>query len=544
MNRYRKSIRIGLPLAAMVGVMSIGFSLPLGYSQSPAAPAQKPPLAKIEEAVQTDTTSCVTCHNHPSADGANGHPFSAKFNSDKYILLNEGKTWKTEDPHSRAYSVLTEAPAEAMGKRLGYDVAKSAACLACHASDKAPTIPADPKRFDPVRFDVTSGVGCTACHGVEKTWQTKHFQAKDDKIEWRELTVGEKKGMRDLRNPKVKAELCVSCHVGNPAEGKVISHAMYAAGHPPLPPFELASYLSGEPQHWKHPTELGYFVNGKWADQERWERFHYHPADKESSAARNFAAGAVAALKAEAELILHEAKKAMPEKDKYKDSVDFARFDCYSCHHDLKPNSDRQKRGYKAAPGRPTLRASIIRSAELIVEHAKESKVKDFSSAAAEFASIWKDLHVASTGNPYGDPEKMVVAAQAIISWCVKFITILGDSASPIYSPFNKVMPSETVRLLELLAKEIGSKDNPMIADPEVALVLSWAYSRIADDLKVAPTDQKLSMLFGIRREPFVGKNTTPVWPARLDLKARSVWIKDFAADDFRDNFWKLHPPK
>jgi hypothetical protein len=64
--------------------------------------------------------------------------------------------------------------------------------------------------------------------------------------------------MRDLRNPGKRAEWCMSCHVGNAAEGKVVTHAMYAATHPVLRGFDLASFSKNLPQHWWNLKEVPY----------------------------------------------------------------------------------------------------------------------------------------------------------------------------------------------------------------------------------------------------------------------------------------------
>ena len=61
--------------------------------------------------------------------------------------------------------------------------------------------------------------------------------------------------MTDLWDPVRRAETCASCHVGNHDEGKVVTHAMYAAGHPPLPGFETATFGDLEPRHWQYLSE-------------------------------------------------------------------------------------------------------------------------------------------------------------------------------------------------------------------------------------------------------------------------------------------------
>jgi hypothetical protein len=88
------------------------------------------------------------------------------------------------------------------------------------------------------------GVSYGGCHCPSSEWNGLHTQLK-----WRERSPQQKyeKGMRDLRDPTVRARLCMSCHIGNAAEGKVVSHAMFAAGHPPLPPIEIATFSKNEP---------------------------------------------------------------------------------------------------------------------------------------------------------------------------------------------------------------------------------------------------------------------------------------------------------
>ena len=61
--------------------------------------------------------------------------------------------------------------------------------------------------------------------------------------------------MIDVRNPVRRAEQCFSCHIGNVEEGKLVTHAMYAAGHPPLPSIEIESFAKQMPRHWRYLDE-------------------------------------------------------------------------------------------------------------------------------------------------------------------------------------------------------------------------------------------------------------------------------------------------
>jgi hypothetical protein len=59
------------------------------------------------------------------------------------------------------------------------------------------------------------------------------------------------KGFYDLENSALAARVCLSCHFGNPEESKWITHEMYAAGHPPLPPLDLGKFLDEtSSKHW------------------------------------------------------------------------------------------------------------------------------------------------------------------------------------------------------------------------------------------------------------------------------------------------------
>jgi len=545
---HRRLLTFGALLSAPVAALAlaVGTSLlaPRALSQ-PAAPAK--PL----DLQATATVACITCHSAATGKES-AHPFGKKvYASHTYILLNEGVTWQQSDPHSKAFKKLDgrdgtdNALAKSIGEKLGYDVAGAVQCRTCHATDKSPTSKPD-ARSD--RFDLDSGVSCAACHGVSKAWQVEHYQEVDGKLPWREKTAtakikekvevklkGEDKewGLADLRNPAVKANLCVSCHIGNPDEGKVVTHEMYAAGHPPLPPFELSTFQEGQPRHWARPTDkrLKYFegVTGK----DRWDRFRYHPAvgdaEGESSVARDHAVGTIAALRAEAALLVDDAERAIREKD----SIDFARFDCYACHHDLKVPSDRQKGATDRAPGRPPLRANVGPPASIVAEHGTTSPDPFLAEVSAGFPEKWDALKKAAVVRPFGNPEAVSKAGQEMRTWCDAFLKYQRVCPTPIYTK------NESTRLLEMIAKRVEAS---AIADPELAMVMTWAYLNLARDLKKPLAGDALKSLqsgvpLELRAEPFSAGDS----PKPIDIGARAKLINAFDADPFREAFGKLH---
>ena len=158
-----------------------------------------------------------------------------------FVLLTEYAAWKTQDKHAQAYAVLKGPRGVQMQQVLGLDVTKEAAgCLNCHAMNYLTQ--------QGRQFTIEEGVSCGGCHGPSEHWFGDH-----QRPDWRKLSPAEKeaKGMLDVRDPLKRAELCLSCHVGNAREGKVITHAMYAAGHPPLPAMEIATFAKNQPQHWR-----------------------------------------------------------------------------------------------------------------------------------------------------------------------------------------------------------------------------------------------------------------------------------------------------
>src|SRR6185369_6909289 len=102
------------------------------------------------------------------------------------------------------------------------------------------------------KLDIKFGVSCEGCHGpagdsksadkLLSGWLAPHqappVEPYDKTNHWRFLTPQQKLeqfGFNDVRSQAAKTRLCASCHLGNMEQGRVVTHEMYAAGHPPLP---------------------------------------------------------------------------------------------------------------------------------------------------------------------------------------------------------------------------------------------------------------------------------------------------------------------
>jgi hypothetical protein len=243
-----------------------------------------------------------------------------------------------------------------------------------------------------------------------------------------------------------------------------VIHEWYAAGHPPLPPLDLIAYTREQPRHWGLPSELPYFAGLLAKDPKKAEAVFSIRAN-ESHVARRFAESALASLQSAALLTGQLAAEA---KD---DGLDYAAFDCASCHHNLKYPSDRQDRGYAGKPGRPLFRPAAFALARLIVGHAAEMEggaaLKD---SLAELSTIEKNLAIAFTNKTYGDGPKVAAASEVLKKWSSGAIQKLAAV---------RYTPEETKKLL---AKVIEATQQS-IADPEVAQLYVWAYETLVLDL-------------------------------------------------------------
>ena len=153
--------------------------------------------------------------------------------------------------------------------------------------------------------------------------------------------------MHDLRNPAAKAANCLSCHLGDVDAGKVVTHAMYAAGHPPLPAFEMESFGKAMGPHWKRVWEKSPQIR-----QQAAEAGYRTEAANESQRAL---IGGLVALKQSTRLVdAYAAAAAGGSKER--PWPELALYDCQACHHELRVPSARQEAGYGGLlPGRPSL---------------------------------------------------------------------------------------------------------------------------------------------------------------------------------------------
>jgi hypothetical protein len=529
-------------VAAAVAAGGLALSAGGPSAAAPQAPAATDPLIpKTPDEVSTGFAGCRQCHNEKRPIDAKDNDFVKRYRSNEYVLLSEGRTWRQQDPHSAAHDVLTRPLGQQMSKLLKYDVTKAAQCLTCHAIDTAPGLPLAQKKFE--HFETSEGITCNACHGLRKPWQMAHYEEKAKTIPWRLFDPAKKQeaGLRNLRDPAVKAAFCASCHVGSAAEGRVVTHEMYAAGHPPLPPFELGTFMDCQPKHWGYPTdpELKYFTpEGAAAFAEKagkslpdnwtWGLYRFHPPAAEVYLARSVAAGAVAALQAEMRMIAADAAGAGGPGY---EGVDYARFDCYACHHDLQVPSARQARGYEGKPGRPPLKAWIAALPGVVADHA--AGLPPLAATAKDFHAKWAAVRTAALARPFGDPVPLKAAADDMAKWCGEFLAKSDADGKPLYTD------AEAKKLLAAIGAAATSPK--WTADPEAAMHLTWAYLSLRGSMKDPPPGPALEALgktipTRVRFEPYSTPDGDPQ-PAGVQIGARLDLFRKYQPAAFTDRF-------
>jgi hypothetical protein len=195
--------------------------------------------------------------------------------------------------------------------------------------------------------------------------------------------------------------------------------------------------------------------------------------------------GAVAAFEATMKLLADDAKDTPADQ-----LLDFAHFDCYACHHDLKVPSWRQKRGYRGVPGRPTMRPWATETLMAVLDHAQAANGKFDTEKAAKIANeiqtSLKLLNAEYDARPFGDPAKIAVQAKGFAIECSQLQSILA---------INKVVfdPAETESLYRLLAGRLrkalaGSErsENGLYLDHDSAQQAIWSLRALQQELRAA----------------------------------------------------------
>lgn len=424
--------------------------------------------------------SCGVCHREINAKDRALLPRLREIGD--FVLFTEYATWAANDVHSQAYARLASPRATEMTEKLGYDVRKDARCLSCHAPGSA-----DGAQGDSVK---TEGVTCVACHGAYGEWVGKHGE---DFESWVAMTADRKWaefGMRNLRDPAIRARVCVSCHVGSADEGRIITHEMYVAGHPPLSGWESSAWAQGMPPHWRATKDIPYLRTTSPAVRE-----NYRTDRAEFEQTRHTLAGGLAVLAESLHLLAANADARSDAKTP--EGPEFARFDCRACHHDLRRDAGkpswRQARGFAAAPGRPPLPDWTLALVPLAIEGAAKDHAEAETLTKA-FRTALKEVDSALGARPFGAAELTAKSGVNLAGW------LNGLSGQLERATLDR---PKVVRLLHSLA-EVGRAES---YDFDTARQIAWAFQSLYRDLAPAGVD-----------DPAV-RGIFDAWKAELDTE-------------------------
>jgi hypothetical protein len=329
--------------------------------------AQDTPSSRAQNGNVTEATKhsskfqgigkCTKCHK-----GSVVSPVADEENRTDFCLLNEstfftrsGEALTSDLPpvdiHRLAYARLGVDDPDSLGNRIWKYVsaqlsnqhpdkkkplAEARQCLTCHSG--APNEPGEELDVSFLSF----GVMCESCHGNAKKWITPHSD-----IEWRAKSATMKEEMYDLtdvRDPVRRAKVCYSCHIGNATLGRIVTHDMYAGGHPPLPPIEIETFAYRMPKHWRTIREKGEFLGRKSFLELNYHNKSEEQLKQELPQTRAMLVGGLVSLSESLRLFSSTLNSAK--------GPDLAAYDCFACHHELTSKSWRQER-YSEKRSRP-----------------------------------------------------------------------------------------------------------------------------------------------------------------------------------------------
>jgi cytochrome c554/c'-like protein len=497
-------------------------------------------------------TDCVKCHSNGIATDPTLEAVFPGMVNDRWVLLNEVRTWAASDKHVQAFTTLQNKRSKRMGELLGVkEIPRDKRCLACHTGFPLSAMGDDPHLMATeltTELTVAQGVSCEGCHGParsaagsKESWYEPHMA----KEKWRFVSSIDKReqfGFTNVRSPVARTRLCLSCHLGNATEGKIVTHEMYAAGHPPLPGFELQSFVAQMPKHWREFHDKSDEVrteflekNGKVEDVYGRESF---AIDNLHESRNTFVAALVSYsenLKLSAALADANLKTPVTKPD----WPELAQFECFACHHDLKDRGWRQRRALRGAPGRPMLKAWPTSLAKLAL--------KTLGSDPNELDQRMQAVEKMLSEQPFGRRERWPEIVKPVTSW-------LDQQAAALE---RKPLPRAAG--LSVLRDLCGIADSDLW-DYDSARQLIWATGVLRRELLSDRSDESLrTRVAGLQAEMteierlvvlnlIDGRAAQQQLPGatksrevrEVDLEKTLPPIADYDAVTFRDRFRKL----
>jgi hypothetical protein len=501
-----------------------------GAPRRGAGPKKDKEKAKAEERPAIKASRTPLYYGTGACSNAGCHSAAPKdWPAPLLCRCEEFNIWEAKDKHADAYSALLPEKNE-LAKQMqrllpGKKLHQRDDCLACHAvviKDKALL----ERSKKTALFKIEQGVSCVVCHGPSREWVTKHGNVVEFG-EWRGLGLTraqkEQFGMNDLWDPIRRTELCASCHIGkvdgDPSQRKFVTHEMYAAGHPPLPPFEIATFSEEMPKHWQYLRDKKPLSVQK--------ELGYVPGEQEQT--KLILVGAAVSLRESMKLLAEQATEALKaEEGSDKRVLDFSNFDCYACHHDLKPQSWRQKRGFAGKPGRLPMRPWPTALIELAIRHESGGDAKALAAQRATYKKLEKAVNDAFDARPLGSP--------ALIA---KSATALGKWADALARELNR-KPCDKKIGQALLVELVRQHKDAIPKDFDYARLVAWSFRTMNQELR--PRDAAIGKI-QLRLDEALKLNLPQGRKVKIadELDRTMKALNEFTPDSFNDAFRQFH---
>jgi len=459
--------------------------------------AQPQPSALKTNAAYQGNARCYRCHEAPS-------DFDEKTGVTNFIDLTEAKHWTTKDKHGSALINITKTQlGKQMLNRLHINAAEiehQSQCTSCHSN---PHWIENHDDYANLAMDVVSresGVTCESCHGASTGWDLKHSDAQ-----WRVTAPAEKiqHGMTDIRNPVTRAETCFSCHIGNADQGKVVTHDMYAAGHPPLPSIELDAFIHQMPAHWKPFSKKGAFEHkDEFARINRISKITAKPRDVVLHAAVAYRTS----LQLVAGISKQPARYPWPELGVY---------DCYGCHHELKTPSWRSRVIPGILPGRPQFHLwphTLLALAD---------------PSMTELTAVASRINDNLNKTPFGNAQQIVADIEPTVVYLTDLIEELQDNPGSLTSADQAILA-----LCEITEQSV--------MDFESARQISWALQTIYSASDIKQDAQRMAkfdaVLADLDKQLMLTFPKGPANPSSDNLPLTQLAVSDYDPALFRQN--------
>ena len=368
------------------------------------------------------------------------------------VRQNEFNTWFNHDPHANAYTALESKQGRQIANNLGLgDATKAQICLNCHTTNVR-----DGRQTG--RFRASEGISCEGCHGPGSLWLSSHSNPNTARSE---LMA---QGLYDTWNSTSKAELCLSCHLGD--QNQRITHKIMAAGHPRLV-FELVTFTDAQPRHYD-------------VDEDYMHRKKPYRQIKE------WAIGQAQYGYQFLDLLL--------DTDKSENTLfpELSMYECHTCHHNPKKIRWNRLDGEKEEPGRIKINGSSLLVTQIIanvIAPEYGERIGQLRAAIRQktISNEGNISEIASQGKELFKTVKKTFQSRTITSEdgiaILEQIVTIGRKGT-----LRELSSAEqSVMAIALITKDLSSNSNYFHSSKEISNVLEGLYKVLSDENAFSP---------------------------------------------------------